>query len=103
MAEQESYYKRKHAAYNHILNQSAEFEFLLREWDYKKINMRDFLRNYMRIEDGLLSYIEENKPAAVTYIKSLDDIDSQYPYQEKLYLSKAVCFSAIKEFEPKCN
>ena len=56
--------KEKHAAYNHILNQPAEFEFLLREWDYKKINMRDFLRNYMRIEDGLLSSIEENKPAA---------------------------------------
>lgn len=95
--------QEKHAAYSHILNQSAEFEFLLREWDYKKTTMRDFLQNYMRIEDGLLSSIEENKPAAVTYIKSLDDIDSQYPYQEKLYLSKEVCFSAIKEFEPKCN
>ncbi len=95
--------QEKHSAYLELIEEFPEFFFYLREWDYKKISLQHFLMEYMRIENRLTDILVNNKSAAVTYDKSLDDIDYKYPFNEKLYLSKHICLSAIKNLEYKRN
>lgn len=93
----------KHKAYQKLIDKFPDYLFYLREWDYMKISLQQFLIKYMEIENRLINILENNKIAAVTYIKSSDNIDSLYPFNEKLYLSKHICLSAINKYENKSN
>lgn len=95
--------QEKHNAYEEIMKESPDFTFYLREWDYIKISLPNFLQEYMRIENNLVNILSCEEIAAFTYIRSADDIDCIYPYNEKIYSSKSICLCAIKELEQMNN
>lgn len=93
----------KHKAYQKLIDEFPEYSFYLREWDYKKISLQEFLLKYIKIESKLKNIVDNNKIAAVTYIKSTDEINCGYLCDEKLYSSKHICLSAINKYENKSN